>query len=140
MRTFHGVAIRKAVYGVLILLASHVAMAHHSYVMFDMSTQKKIAGTVHALEWTNPHVWLWVAVLDDRGNRTLYAFEGLSPGEMNRRNGWTKGSVLRGQAVTVEYHPFKDGRHGGRLGTVTLPGDRTLHVSSGILSVPPAAP
>ena len=121
------------------LIVGRPALAHHSYAMFDLSRREVISGSVRNLEWTNPHVWLWITVADDKGNPAIYAFEGTSPAEMNRRSGWTKGSVAFGDRVTVSYLPFKDGaKKGGRIFSVTLPDGRTLGAAGGLSSPPPA--
>jgi len=115
--------------------------AHHSYSMFDFTKHLEISGTVHRLEWANPHVWLWIAVMDEQGAPTLFAFEGTSPGEMSRRNGWTKSTVSMGDKVTVKFMPFKDGtKTGGRLQAVTLPDGRTLKADNGYLETKPPTP
>ena len=36
--------------------------AHHSYAMFDGTRTATIKGTVAKLEWTNPHVFVWMYV------------------------------------------------------------------------------
>ena len=121
------------VYGVSAsaIFAVSSAAAHHSYSMFDLSKQSQVSGAVHTLEWGNPHVWLWITVTDEKGVATLYAFEGTSPGEMSRRSGWSRSIVSSGDKVTVMYAPFKDGKNGGRIRTVTLPDGRTLGAASG---------
>ncbi len=107
------------------------ALAHHSYSMFDLSKQSKVTGTIRALEWSNPHVWLWVTVVDEKGAPANYAFEGTSIGEMSRRNGWSKSIVSFGDKVTVNYAPFKDGKNGGRIRTVILADGRALGADAG---------
>jgi len=101
------------------LLCAAPAWAHHSFAMFDMNRHLSVTGTVRALEWSNPHVWLWVDVTDDKGNVVAYGFEGASPAELSRNAHWTKHSVAPGERVTVQYSPLKDGRPGGSLGVVT---------------------
>jgi hypothetical protein len=108
------------------LLAGGLAVAHHSFAMFDNTKQQTVTGTVRTLEWTNPHVWLWVDVPDDKGGTVAYGFEGAAPGEMTRMGGWTKRSVIMGDKVTVQYRPLKDGRPGGSLGKVTTADGKTL--------------
>jgi hypothetical protein len=108
-------------------LASFSVPAHHSSVMFEMDKESETAGTVYAFEWTNPHVWLWITVMDQAGTPVKYAFEGTSIGEMQRRSGWTSTTVTGGDKVTVRYLPFKDAsKKGGRIITVTLPDGRVL--------------
>jgi hypothetical protein len=95
------------------------AWAHHSFAMFDNSKNLSINGTVNALEWSNPHIWLWIDVSEADGKTVKYGFEGAAPGEMTRQSGWTKRSVIKGDKVTVQYRPLKDGRPGGSMGRVT---------------------
>ena len=130
--------LRCALIGALMLAVASPLRAHHSYAMFDFNKRMEVAGTVHNLEWTNPHVWLWVTVTDGRGNTALYAFEGTSSGEMSRRSGWTKSTVSFGDKVKVQFSPFKDGKNGGRIEAVTLADGRTLGADRGIHLPPPS--
>ena len=93
--------------------------AHHSYAMFDQSKTLTVKGTVHALEWSNPHVWLWVVVGDGAGGSRTFGFESNAPSELARFFGWSRASFKVGEAVTVEYAPLKSGRSGGALRTLT---------------------
>jgi hypothetical protein len=101
------------------------ALAHHSYAMFDLNTRATLSGTVAKVEWSNPHVFVWVYVPNAKGAHDLY---GLEAGAVSllTRYGWTKSSVKAGEKVTVEYFPLKDKRPGGAFiklthadGTVT---------------------
>ncbi|MNC84872.1 hypothetical protein D3C83_04400 [compost metagenome] len=100
--------------------------AHHSYAAVDMAKRATIRGTVTTLEWTNPHVWLWISAADERGVMVPYAFESLSPSELTRFFGWNKRVVTSGQQLTVEYAPFRNGDRGGALHTITFADGRTL--------------
>ena len=100
--------------------------AHHSYAMFDQTRSETVVGTVHALEWTNPHVWVWVDVKDTAGASVLYGFESNAPSELVRFFGWNKSLVIAGAPVTVLYSPLKSGRHGGALRTLTFADGRIL--------------
>jgi len=110
----------------LLLSAGHQALAHHSYVMFDQTKRATVQGTVHALEWTNPHVWVWVSVKDVSGAATIYGFETNAPSELSRFFGWHKHVLAAGEPVTVDYSPLKSGRPGGALRTITFADGRTL--------------
>lgn len=105
--------------GTSVLGGAALARAHHSFAMFDNSKKLTVTGTVRALEWSNPHIWLWVDVPDDKGNVVAYGFEGAAPGELSRMSNWTKRAVAPGEKVTVQFSPLKDGRPGGTLGAVT---------------------
>jgi hypothetical protein len=95
------------------------ASAHHSFAQFDMSKTVTLHGTVRTLEWTNPHLWLWLDVPDSNGGNKVWGLEGAAVGEMSRR-GWSRQIVKAGDKITVEIHPLRDGRAGGSLGKVTL--------------------
>ena len=106
--------------------AAAPARAHHSYAAVDMAARATVKGTVTALEWTNPHVWLWIAGPDGKGGSAPYAFESLAPSELTRFFGWNNRIVTPGEAVTIEYAPFRNGQRGGALVMVTFADGRTL--------------
>jgi len=96
----------------LIGVASVPAFAHHSFAAFDMANSKSIAGTVKQVDWTNPHIWIWIDVQNDKGGVDTYGFEGMSPNYLARR-GWERTTLKAGDKITVSYRPMKDGSHGG---------------------------
>ena len=112
--------------GTMAIVLSAAALAHHSYSMFDMSRTQTIRGAVRALEWSNPHVWLWVDVDNGEGVKASYGFETVSPGQLQRDYGWNKRVVKPGDNVTVDYAPLRSGANGGALEKVTLPDGRVL--------------
>jgi hypothetical protein len=111
-----------AIFGIL----SGAAWAHHSYAMFDQTQTVTLQGTVHALEWTNPHIWVWVNVKDAKGVVTTYGFESNAPSELARFFGWDKRSLTVGEAVTVDFAPLRSGRPGGALRTIKMADGRVL--------------
>jgi hypothetical protein len=110
----------------IVLAAPKAALAHHSYAMFDQTRTLTVQGTVHALEWTNPHIWVWVVVKDASGGSTTYGFESNAPSELSRFFGWNKRALTAGEPVTVEYSPLRSGRSGGALRTITCADGRVL--------------
>lgn len=102
------------------------AQAHHSYAMFDFNRRASVQGVVKTVEWTNPHVWIWVVSDQGDSEGAVYGFEALSPGELVRFNRWTKHSLQAGDRVVVEFVPLRSGRNGGALAKVTLPDGRVL--------------
>ena len=97
-----------------VLCNPHWVSAHHSYAMFDNSKTITVKGTIARLEWTNPHVFVWLYVKkgNQPGEFDLYGFEN-GPITMLMRVGWTRDSFKAGDRVSVQYFPLKDGRPGG---------------------------
>jgi hypothetical protein len=92
-------------------------VAHHSFGLYDMSKSLEVKGTVAKMEWTNPHCWLFITAPAGDGSPVTYGFEMTSVGEMIRK-GWSKSVLKFGDAVTVAYHPVRDGRPAGYMMTV----------------------
>jgi hypothetical protein len=99
---------------------ANVADAHHSYAMFDLTRVATVQGTVKVVEWTNPHVWLWI----DSGG--TYAFETVSPGELKRFYGWNSRSLSVGDKITVEFMPLRSGKQGGAVRRITFESGKSL--------------
>jgi hypothetical protein len=103
-----------------LLQAAGEAGAHHSYAMFDQASTRTLKGTVRTLEWTNPHVWVWVDTDDGRGGTTVWGFETNAPSELFRFFGWRKDGLTAGDTIIVEFAPLRSGANGGVLRKITL--------------------
>ncbi len=90
------------------------AAAHHSFTMFDVQKQRTLTGTVKEFQWSNPHCWIQLMVVDERGQDAEWSVE-LGPPRAMFERGWKPGSVRPGDRVTVIVHPLKDGARGGSL-------------------------
>lgn len=116
-----------------LMLVGPVAMAHHSGTMFDFMNCQSITGTVRALEWVYPHSWLWIDVAQSDGSSKAWGFEFPSPTQLSHIDErWTKGTVVKGDKVTVTFGPLKDGRAGGAMAKLTLPSGVSLVGSPGL--------
>lgn len=108
----------------IVCFTSGVALAHHSFAAFDMSAEKTVTGTVKKVDWTNPHIWVWLDV-QENGATTTYAFEGMSPNFLERR-GWTRQTLSPGAKLTVTFRPMRSGKPGGMFVTGKLPSGTVL--------------
>ena len=100
--------------------------AHHSGAMFDSTKTLKFEGTVKEFQWTNPHSWLQLLVPDGKGGQEEWSLE-LGPLNGLHRAGWKPRTLQPGDKVSVAFNPLRDGTHGGKLITVTLPGGQVLN-------------
>ena len=63
--TSHGFVRRRVIRAGLALCALTVsaAQAHHSFALFDHNNKVTVTGMVTKFDWTNPHVFIVLAVL-----------------------------------------------------------------------------
>jgi hypothetical protein len=106
------------------------ADAHHSFAVFDMAAQKTVTGAVKRVDWTNPHIWIWIDVANDKGGTDIYGFEGMSPNYLSRR-GWTRTTLKAGDKITVVYRPLRDGANGGMFMNTKLSDGTVLSMGGG---------
>ena len=90
-------------------LTATAVLAHHSYTAeFDVEKPVKLTGVLTRLEWTNPHIWLYLDVKDDTGKVTNWGFSASPPGMLTRR-GITRNILKLGEVLTISGHRAKDG-------------------------------
>lgn len=118
-----------------------VALAHHSFAMFDLAKVVTVEAVVKEVQYTNPHVWIQIMVADDKGGETEWSIEGGAPGMMTRA-GWKSSTLKPGDKVSLAMHPLKSGKPSGSLVSVTTPDGRVLGPGAGQVPPPPtdAAP
>jgi hypothetical protein len=101
-----------------LLLLSTSALAHHGAAsLYDVSKETTVKATITEFVWTNPHVEVGIASVDDKSARWLLEI-GSPPNISNR--GWTSRSLKPGDVVTVTFNPGLRGTRIGRLLKVVL--------------------
>lgn len=93
----------------LLLSVAGAAYAHHATASFDMTNSITVKGTVTGYDWTNPHVYIYVDVKNDKGATEKWSVEMASTG-MLARAGWRRDTVKPGDEITVIGNRAKDGR------------------------------
>ena len=108
------------------LLVASLALAHHSFAMFDTSSTVTLTGTVTAFEWTNPHAYIELDVPEaNSSNKKHWSIELGSPSIL-QQSGWKYKDLKFGDKVTLTLNPLRDKKPGGLLVQVTLPDGRVL--------------
>jgi hypothetical protein len=95
------------------------SFAHHSFSSeFDRKQPFNVEGTVNKLEWTNPHGWLLLDVVED-GATVTYRLELSSPSQLMRQ-GWKRNDLQPGVKVSAEGFRAHTRPHVGRATTIAL--------------------
>ena len=105
----------------LLLSAVTPLLAHHSFAAeFDRDKVVTLRGFVTKVEWTNPHVWFYINVKDEKTGRTTnWGFE-MGPPHGLQGGGWTRETMQLGDEVIVNGTLAKNGSNRANARTVTL--------------------
>jgi len=103
------------------LFAIPRAHAHHSFAaQYDAAKPITLTGKVTKVEWTNPHIYVYVDAPDQKTGQVVnWALE---MGGVNSliRLGWTRDSLKPNDEVTVEGSLAKDGGHLANAKSIVL--------------------
>ena len=96
---------------VFVLAAARPAHSHHSFAaQYDAAKPITLTGKVTKVEWTNPHVYVYIDVRDEKsGDVANWALEiGGGPNSLIRQ-GWSRDSLKTDDVVNVEGSLARDG-------------------------------
>ncbi len=93
------------------LFLSGAVSAHHSLVgEFDTSKSVDVRGAITKVEWTNPHIWIYLDVTAENGAVEKWECEMGSPNQLIRQ-GWKKEDLPVGTIIRTQANPAWEGEH-----------------------------
>ena len=97
-------------------LAVTTAAAHHGAAPYDSTSTKTVIGAVTAFRFSNPHVLIYIDVLQDNGETVNWSGELTSPNRLARAAGgangnvnWSKDILLPGDVIELSGNPARNG-------------------------------
>jgi len=94
--------------GVSLLCMPTAVLAHHALqAQFDTKQTITLTGVVTRMDWSNPHVRLYIEVKGQSHTVTWELYMG-SP-NLQMMNGWKIDTYRRGDHVSVDAYPARDG-------------------------------
>jgi hypothetical protein len=109
----------RTITALLFSLLPAFALAHHSFAMFDQTKKVTHTGVISEVQWTNPHVWIFVDVTKDDGTVEKWGMEFTSKVHLARRN-FRSDMVKVGDNVEFTVSPYANGQPGGRFYTIKM--------------------
>jgi hypothetical protein len=110
----------KTLLATVALVCAVSSQAHHSFAaQYDSNKPINMTGVVTKVEWTNPHVYIYVDVADDKSKKVnAWAFE-MGPPHMLQKAGWKRNNLKIGETVTVDGWLARDGSNSANARRVT---------------------
>jgi Family of unknown function (DUF6152) len=102
------------------LVAGAPAWAHHSFAAeYDSKQEITLKGVITKVEWTNPHIYIYIDVKDADGHVTNWSLEGYPPNTL-KRTGFTRDLLKVGDEVTITAYKAKDASFSGAGREITF--------------------
>ena len=120
----------------LLLIAPLAALAHHSFAAeFDGTKTVTLNGPVTKVEWTNPHIWIYMEHKDASGATAKWQCEMGSPNTLTRQ-GWSRDSLKTGDVIKIAGSRAKDGSNTCNARTVNLANGKQMFAGSSETAAP----
>jgi hypothetical protein len=87
-------------------LLSTIAVAHHSFAIFDFQTRVPFEGVVDTIKFRNPHIEMTLKVVDADGTEKIVHFIEGAPANMLVRSGVTPDKLKPGSRLYTEGSPL----------------------------------
>ena len=118
--------LRVSVVGLALAVWAGPTLAHHSFdAEYDRSKTVMMKCAVTKIEWTNPHVRIYIDVAQP--NRTVVNWNlELAAVSALVRNGWTRSALKAGDTVTVDGIQARSGASIANARSVVLPDGRKV--------------
>jgi hypothetical protein len=124
------VNIRRSIFYFLALVVSVIAIwnpvfAHHSTAEYDMTKLSSVKGAVTEFEWSNPHAYIHIEAVNDKGKTEKWTAELASLGMLSRVN-WKRDTVKPGDEITIVGYRAKSGTSYMRLNKIIFENGQEL--------------
>jgi hypothetical protein len=102
------------------LLCVRIVSAHHSFAAeFDASKPVHLEGAIASVDWTNPHITIYMDVKNAGGNVSHWSIEAGSPNALSRR-GLSKLRLAPGTRVLIDGYLAKTAKDRATGSSVTF--------------------
>jgi Family of unknown function (DUF6152) len=122
--------------GLAVVAVCAPVLAHHSFAI-EYDAEKPIEGTgvISKVEWTNPHMRVYVDVTEPDGSVTTWNLEMGSPNSIIRR-GWKPSDLKAGTKISFKGYAGRQVRTRAAINVITLPDGRSFKGASSAPDAP----
>jgi hypothetical protein len=105
--------------------AATPAFAHHSTAMYNMANPTTVTGVVKRFDWTNPHAYIYLEVVDGTGKKVEWQIEMMSLNHL-KSYGWAHDTVKAGDTISCTGGSAKSGDPAMLSSLIKLPDGRMI--------------
>ena len=119
--------------GISVACLAMPVLAHHGFdTEYDAKKKVSLAGVITKVEWTNPHMHVYIDVTDAAGKVTNWNMEMASPNTVQRQ-GWGRTTLIPGDKVVFDGYGGKVVESHGALSRIAKSDtpDKPLFIQGG---------